>query len=183
MGRDCGVVRAVGGIRVADLTYWGPSPGAFPGLESLWHLVVPLVPVAWCLLIVRVVHDECLVGDRQFWVTRPYEWKKLLAAKLLFVAVFINAPALIVGVILLKKAGFSPFSHLPGLLWMQVLLTLFLTLAATAAAVITATVAQVLLVVLAVVLYFIGVVSLFSVIPNSGMSSASSIPGNLRPLC
>src|SRR5438128_955136 len=36
-----------------------------------------LLPIAWALVIVRVIQGELLVGDRQFWVTRPYEWKKL----------------------------------------------------------------------------------------------------------
>jgi hypothetical protein len=52
-------------------------------------LLTVLVPVSWWLLIARVIHAEALVGDRQFWVTRPYEWKKLLGAKALFLAVFL----------------------------------------------------------------------------------------------
>ncbi len=38
-------------------------------------------PSVGASLITRLVHSESLVGDRQFWITRPYEWKKLLAAK------------------------------------------------------------------------------------------------------
>lgn len=34
-------------------------------------LVNVLVPLSWIFLIVRVVQGETLVGDRQFWVTRP----------------------------------------------------------------------------------------------------------------
>jgi hypothetical protein len=36
-----------------------------------------------------VIHAEALVGDRRFWLTRPYEWKKLLGAKALFLLVFL----------------------------------------------------------------------------------------------
>ena len=63
--------------------------------------------IGWFLLIVRVVHEEVLASDRQFWVTRPYEWKKLLAAKVLFLVVFVNLPLFIVQMVLLSKAGFQ----------------------------------------------------------------------------
>jgi len=50
-----------------------------------------------------VVHAESLVGDRQFWITRPYEWKKLLTAKAL------SAPAEL-GISPIKLFALS-FSH------------------------------------------------------------------------
>ena len=52
-----------------------------PWLPFLSQWLGVMVLIGWFLLIVRVIHDEVLVGDRQFWVTRPYEWKKLLGAK------------------------------------------------------------------------------------------------------
>lgn len=162
---------------------WGPARSPIPDmLDFLWGLTVPLVPIVWAFLIVRVVHDESLVGDRQFWVTRPYEWEKLLAAKLLFVAAFINLPLLIVDVVLLAKAGFHPWNYLLGLLWMQLLLTLSMTLSVAAAAVITSSIGQVLLVVVVVFMYLIGGVSLVSKVPNSGISAAESIPTGLAAL-
>lgn len=143
------------------------TPQAFPTpLDALWALVAPLVPIAWCFLIVRSVQDESLVGDRQFWVTRPYDWKSLLAAKALLALSFINVPLFIADVILLDKAGFSPARYLPGLLWMQLLMFVFLILPAAAISAITSTVVQVLLCIVAIVLYLIGVGSLASVIPN-----------------
>src|SRR5229473_2455346 len=71
-------------------------------------LVNVLLPISWAFVIVRVIQGESLVGDRQFWVTRPYEWKKLLAAKILFILVLINLPMLPAGMFLLFKAGFAP---------------------------------------------------------------------------
>src|ERR1700730_6309594 len=59
--------------------------GGFFNYEFLSGLIVALVPTAWSLLAVRAIQGESLVGDRQFWVTRPYEWKRLLTAKVLFV--------------------------------------------------------------------------------------------------
>src|SRR5258708_1970566 len=98
--------------------------GSIGGLVShqfLSGLVVVLLPVAWAFLIVRVVQGEALVGDRQFWITRPYEWQKLLAAKVFFVVLTINLPLLIVDSVLLAKAGFPPAHYVVGLLWMQLL--------------------------------------------------------------
>ena len=46
-------------------------------------LVNFLLPFAWWTVIVRAVHAETLTGDRQFWPTRPYSWRSLLAAKAL----------------------------------------------------------------------------------------------------
>jgi hypothetical protein len=92
------------------------------GFNAVSGIIRLLPAMIWCLLFLRVVQDESLVGDRQFWVTRPYEWKKLLAEKILFVLVFLNLPLLIAGTVLLIKAGFSPAPHFLGLLWMQVLL-------------------------------------------------------------
>ena len=153
------------------------TPQAFPTpLDALWSLVAPLVPIAWCFLIVRSVQDESLVGDRQFWITRPYDWRSLLAAKALMAAAFVNVPLFIADVILLDKAGFSPGRYLPGLLWMQLLMFVFLIVPAAAIGAITSTVVQVLLGVVAIVLYLIGVMSLVSVIPNVTVAPGS-IPG------
>ncbi len=148
---------------------WNVQSHEFGLFSSLWGALTFFVPASWCFLVIRAVQEESLVGDRQFWVTRPYEWKKLLAAKLLFVAASINLPLFIVDVALLAEAGFSPVRYLPGLLWMQVLLLIFLVVPAAAVSVITSTVVQVLLCVLGLILYLIGVGELFSSIPNAGV--------------
>ena len=134
-------------------------------------LVDVLLPMSWAFVIVRVIQGESLVGDRQFWVTRPYEWKKLLAAKTLFILVFINLPLLITDVFLLAKAGFSPTHYVVGLLWMQAMIALGLSLIAALAAV-TASVVQFGLALLVVVLYLIGMGSLSEQIPSSSFSSS-----------
>jgi len=134
-------------------------------------LVDVLLPISWAFVIVRVIQGESLVGDRQFWVTRPYEWKKLLAAKILFILVFINLPLLITDVFLLSKAGFPPMHYVVGLLWMQAMIALGLLLIAAMAAV-TASVVQFGLALLVVVLYLIGMGSLSEQIPSSSFSSS-----------
>jgi hypothetical protein len=144
--------------------------GGLISYQFLSGMVAVLLPVAWAFLIVRVVQGEALVGDRQFWITRPYEWKKLLAAKVLFVGLMINLPLLIVDFVLLAKAGFPPTHHVIGLLWMQLLISLILILPIATLATVTASVVQMILAVLGIVLYMIGVAALVSVIPSSGFS-------------
>ena len=148
----------------------GGGIAALVGYQVLSGLVATLLPIAWAFLIVRVVQGEALVGDRQFWVTRPYEWKKLLAAKVLFVALTINMPLLIADVALLAKAGFPPLHYVAGLLWMQLLIALILILPIVTLATITASVVQTILAILVVALYMICLAWLASVIPSSSFS-------------
>jgi hypothetical protein len=78
-----------------------------------------LLPMAWWFTIAHVVHGEGLVGDKQFWVTRPYSWKSLFAAKLLFCATFLVLPHFVFDWIILSGDGFSPEARIPVLLWRQ----------------------------------------------------------------
>lgn len=143
-------------------------------------LVVALVPVAWSFLTVRAIQGESLVGNRQFWVTRPYEWKKLLTAKVLFVVTFVNLPLLITQMFLLARAGFSPAQHAVGLLWMQMMLLFFFMLPIAAVATVTATVVQMLLALLMIVLYAVGMGVLSEYVPSSGFSGPmDSVTGGL----
>ena len=121
------------------------------------NFIALLLVVCWSLFILRVVQDESLVGDRQFWVTRPYEWKKLLAEKLLMVLVFLHLPLLIVGTFLLAKAGFPPAPHLLGLLWMQVLLLQLPFLPLLALAAVTRNLVQGVVTLLAAFLATVGI--------------------------
>ena len=81
--------------------WWPQRVDEYPArlIFSGWY--TPMVLIGWSLLIVRVVQEEPLVGDRQFWVTRPYDWEKLLTAKALFLVVFVNLPLFIVQMVLL----------------------------------------------------------------------------------
>jgi len=49
-----------------------------------------ILPFTWIFLIAALVLQEKLPGTRQYWLTRPISWYKLLAAKLLFAFVFVN---------------------------------------------------------------------------------------------
>ncbi len=111
-----------------DIRSWSQPYGAMAGgslfflsAQVLPGLVTAMLPVSWIFLIVRVVQGESLVGDRQFWVTRPYDWKQLLVAKALFVVTFVNFPLLLADAFLLARAGFHPAHYIGGLLWMQLI--------------------------------------------------------------
>ena len=112
---------------------WSRNVGAVAGgfffePRLLASFLTLLVPVSWWLLISRVIHEEKLVGDCQFWVTRPYDWKKLLAAKALFLFCFLYLPLLLAQCFLLLRAGYSPLSYLPGLLFNLYLISTVLVL-------------------------------------------------------
>jgi hypothetical protein len=91
-----------------------------------WNLLPFLVGVAWWFAASGVVHGEGLTGERQFWVTRPYSWKSLLAAKLLFLAAFVGLPMFLSDCIILLGSAFNPLALIPGLLVRQCWLAAFL---------------------------------------------------------
>jgi hypothetical protein len=102
--------------------HWLMDPGA--NRSTSLALVLILMPLSWWTLIGRAIHNEALAGDRQFWITRPYSWRSLLAAKALFILAFINLPMLAADIMILRAFGFSLGTELPGLLWSQILLTI-----------------------------------------------------------
>lgn len=73
-------------------------------------------------LIALAVFEERLVGERQYWLTRPMSWKALLLEKLLFGIVTLGIPSLLGQAVALAVNGYSPLTYVPGLLWNQVLL-------------------------------------------------------------
>jgi hypothetical protein len=148
--------------------------GLFPALASSLALIVV---VSWWLLIARVIHDESLVGDRQFWLTRPYQWSKLLAAKALFLFIYLYIPFFIAKLLLLKMAGFHPLSYIPGLLFNLLLVTAALVVPLFAIATVTATFARMALVIIAIVLGFISILVI-----ASGRGGDVAIAGFMIPL-
>jgi hypothetical protein len=151
-------------------TLYAVGGGAFvPALleQYLGGILKVLIPVSWWLLIARVIHAEALVGDRQFWLTRPYEWKKLLGAKALFLVVFLYLPLLIAQCLLLFRAGFHPLSFIPGLLFNLLLITGISVLPLVAIASVTATFARVTVTLLAGLAGFIGFIAISLLFSNS----------------
>ncbi|HEV2645484.1 MAG TPA: hypothetical protein VGU46_03875 [Acidobacteriaceae bacterium] len=115
-----------------------------------------LVPIGWWLLTVRAVQAEALVGDEQFWITRPYEWKKLLTAKILFIVVWIGVPYLLAQSWLLNAAGFHPLSYIPRLLYGLLMVLAVFGLPALALGTVTSTFVQLTLTLLGGYLVYLG---------------------------
>lgn len=104
--------------------------GARLGAQGpLFRYLLAMLMLAWAFLIVRVVQSESLVGDLQYWITRPVEWKPLLASKLLFVAVFIEGPLLAANIYLLLRSGHHPtLSLIGGILENHLMMAVFIWL-------------------------------------------------------
>lgn len=83
------------------------SNAMLPWFSSLIQIVVPIM---WLVMIARLVHEESLVGNRQFWTTRPYSWASLLSAKLLFLLLCIGLPYLVMECCMALYGGVSPFN-------------------------------------------------------------------------
>src|SRR5271156_2755211 len=156
---------------------WSQEADYGPPQVSRWLFVGTGVALCFCwwFLIVRLVQGESLVGDRQFWLTRPYQRRWLLAAKALFIIAFVNFPVLIFDIVLLKRTGFSLGHHAPGLLQGQFFLTGFLLLPIVTISVVTETLAQFLLVFFGVVTYIIGLSWAAVQIPSSSSSSGDIV--------
>ena len=115
-----------------------------------------LVCVSWGILIFRLVHAERLAGLNQFWTTRPYEWPKLLAAKTLFVLLFVYVPFVLSQFYLLHHAGFSITANFSSILHNLLLLTCVLILPLVCIAVVTTSFGQAALTILGILVTFIG---------------------------
>ncbi len=123
--------------------------------------------IAGTLLISMVIHAEAIPGSRLHWLTRPYRWKSLLAAKLLFLFLFVALPPAILMAAWLQAGGFSVREFfLPLVLRMLTLFFVWIVPAAALAAVTEGTTA-----------FFAGL--LFAVAGSAGLSGllcCSSIP-------
>ena len=130
-----------------------------------------LLVVVWIFLLVRVVQGESLVGDRQFWTTRPYERSKLFAAKVLTAIVFVHIPLFLVQLLLLKLAFFPVIASISGLSVIHVVLFLGLVMYAFALGSVTPSIGKAALGVLAVALAVIGMGSMFAIFPGMDFTS------------
>jgi hypothetical protein len=133
--------------------------------STAWFLLQFLLPLTWFVLIARVIHAEAIAGDRQFWTTRPYAWKSLLAAKALFILTFVNVPLLIADTLILSAHGLNPIAAIPGMFWNQILVfgTLILPIASLCA--LTAGLVQLLL---TIVVLALALVAWNIVVPGMG---------------
>jgi hypothetical protein len=110
-----------------------------------------LLIMTWAALIALAVHEDPLVSDRQFWITRPARWRVLLGSKLLFAIAVVHVPSFLADVTLLAVRGFRPWEWLASLLIKQVMLAAILTLPVIALAAVLPGFAHLALAVIAIV--------------------------------
>ncbi len=106
------------------------------------------LPLACWSLIIAAIHDERLIGDRQYWLTRPIRWQELLGEKALLIVLLVNVPLFAWHVAALAAIGSPVAQHLPALLWRQLFFTAFYLLPVAALAVVTRGIGQIILTVL-----------------------------------
>jgi hypothetical protein len=143
----------------AESQTWLPAEGFNPANLAVGFLKF-LLPVSWLVLTSRLVHDEELVGDRQFWITRPYTWYSLLAAKVLYLVVFIGVPFFAMQAWLLHHAGLYPTQVVPALLKNLLHVAALYLLPLLAIAAVTATFVRYISSVLCGLIYFFVVVAI-----------------------
>lgn len=143
-------------------------------IDSWARCLIVLVPISWFILISRLVHTERLVGNTQFWLTRPYEWPKFLGAKLLFLACFLYVPFVLAQCMLLYEAGFQPFSYMAGLHLNLLYVTFILVLPFLAVSTLTSSFGKLVLVLLGVILFIAGVALAYSALPFDTKFSGAS---------
>ncbi len=130
--------------------------------------------IGWWYLISLLVHEESLTGDRQFWITRPYSRRSLVAAKLLFVVAFLNVPLLLGGFAILASAGYRPLSYLPNFLWMQLTFTAAVLLFPIALAALTRTLGQFVLAILGLCVGLV-ILNLFGAKTTQGVHQSNGL--------
>lgn len=108
-----------------------------PFLAMFVSLLGQLMPVLWMVLIARAVHADNLVGQEQFWITRPYRWGSLLLAKAAFAVAGVVLPFVAMQCALLLEGGLNPFAAKAGMtrlllrLGVQLILSFFVLASVT----------------------------------------------------
>lgn len=136
-------------------------------LRGVAGLLAALVPVSWWVMITRLVQDENLVGDQQWWITKPYEWPQLMGSKLVFLGAFLVAPLFVAQCALLAVAGFRPFTYLPNLGFDLLLMAGLVVIPLMAIAAVTSSFGKMTLTLLGMVVAFIAYVVLLALIVQS----------------
>jgi hypothetical protein len=146
------------------------------------EFAAPALVIFWFFLILRIVHGETLIGDRQWWVTKPYVWWKLLLAKCLFVFAVFSVPLFFSQLYLLYANGFPLLPNLWGILRLQLGLAFFLFLTAFLLASLTRNLVQAVLTVVVVIAGASIAIRLLAGSSSSTMSVGSLVPDYLQIL-
>jgi len=128
-----------GALALTALIAWADNPvsvaGAGMGLTVLWC-------ACWMYVGASVIAQERIPGERQYWLTRPYDWRRLLAAKGLYVLVFATLPLVAAKAAVLAANGVSPLGHAAAILSSSLILSGAIGLVAGALAAVTGSLMQ-----------------------------------------
>jgi hypothetical protein len=133
-----------------------------------------LIALAGCFLIARVVHADAIPGDRQFWLTRPYNRMSLLSAKLLFILLCVSLPLACAQFAVAVRLGYSASQIAPKLLFNQLALLGIGALPVLALCSLTSSIVIFIVVALAVALVSMAA-TLFSLFPVSQHSVPQAV--------
>jgi hypothetical protein len=164
--------------QIQTLTWFDRFRTVARTLQVFGESLIVLVPISWLVLVVRSVHSEGLLGSTQFWVTRPYEWPKLLAAKFTFFFTFIYFPFLLAQSVLLVEGGFNPFHFIVGLL-MNLLGASILILPLITLSSLTSSFGKLMLATLGIIGYIAGCAVIYAYLPSTILSGTPSPLGDL----
>jgi hypothetical protein len=106
--------------------YWAEPQDSFLG--GFFAFLACLL--ACYYLVAAAVLQESPAGDRQYWLTRPFSARHLLAEKAIFIGVFVNLAVLLAQIACLFNLGIPPLAHLDALFESQGYLCIAILLAA-----------------------------------------------------
>jgi hypothetical protein len=133
---------------------WNEAAASNTALRTFTGFLQILIPILWLVLIARLIHDESLVGDTQFWITRPYKWTSLLSAKLLFILLCLVVPFALTQWAIVLQAGLNPLHTIAGQSLNLLSDALIAWLPFIAVAAVTSTVQRMFMWMLAVVIFW-----------------------------
>ncbi|MDR3698693.1 MAG: hypothetical protein P4L56_03600 [Candidatus Sulfopaludibacter sp.] len=82
-----------------------PRHSGLAGAQMVLGLVFVVAAIG---LMYDAVKQETIVGDGQYWLTRPFPWGSILAAKALFILLLILLPVFLTGTVAVAVNGVSP---------------------------------------------------------------------------
>ncbi len=148
----------------------------FPGLLNTQMRLGLAFWILLCLIPAMIVQADPLIGDRQFWITRPLTWQNVLAGKFLFFVCSMHIPILLVQSAAMLLSGLNPLHHLSSLAQTQVTAAIAILTCATLASV-TRSLKQFLLLVLGILVANLVIGTLIPTPDNLDWGSAEPLRG------
>src|SRR6185437_2866793 len=118
--------------------------GGLRGLAPIANQFPAVVLLGIAVLIVTMIHQDAVPGDRQDWLVRPIRRRDLILEKLLFLLIAIQGPMLLVDLIQVMATGFSFSDSLSAALSRNIYVLLVISLPVMAIATVTSTIVEVI---------------------------------------